>query len=70
MFRAAFIDTVTLITILTAIVALLQTVAGLELVPPEIVPYLLLAVALLNVVIKFLRGEPLSLVAARLKSRR
>jgi len=63
--RAFTIEVGHLINILVAIGALLQALAGLSIVPPSVVPYVLLAVALINVVLRFLRGEPLVPFAQR-----
>jgi len=63
--RKALIDVAVLIQIVSALIAFLQTAAGLEIVPPEVVPYLLLAVALLTVVLKFLKNEPISFALSK-----
>ncbi|HEY4722608.1 MAG TPA: hypothetical protein VII92_12215 [Anaerolineae bacterium] len=59
--KALFIDATTLINILTLLVVLLSALVSQPFLGPDVVRVILLIVALLNVVLKFLRGEPLIL---------
>jgi len=50
-------DLKTLINVVAAIIAVLIAISQQPIVPPEVLPFLLLLISLLNVVLDFLRGR-------------